>query len=448
MTRCRKIKIIKCFYFVFVVSILTMMGGGSNTMKEPSGEYYDWEKTLKPERPYIHKYHQTLVMKIFLAEKRPPVDEHGNPQDPCKVYLTFEQALEVIKKLDNITCGIPKIVYLVGWQFDGHDSGYPSWSKVNHRLKRKQDETATDSLKWLMEEGFKYNTTVSLHINMLDAYQSSPLWETYVKNDIIGRWENGEFMKGEIFGGEQCYYVSYTREWQTGYAQRRIDELLRMLPIQKAGTIHIDAFHTYPPANRRGPISPWLGISPEEEAATQRKIIRYWRDRGVDVTCEGSIYDLRIDPFVGLQPMAWHYTPIEGCPPSLYCGTPMQAEQEIKKDPQNLSGLLEQFCLKVVPWYYENNETYPHKGKHKIREGNDTFVPALWCKKKTIIAYSENGYYNKKWELPPDWKKVKAVEVSEITLTGPKKIAELPVKNNSIILSLKKGQGVIIKTKE
>lgn len=445
MGRVERFKI-ECVVVLGIV-ILAIMGATSK-MKEPSGEYYDWEKTLKPERPYIHKYHQTLVMKIFLAEKRPPVDEFGNPQDPCKVYLTFEQALEVIKKLDNVTCGIPKIVYLVGWQFDGHDSGYPSWAKVNHRLKRKQDNTAVDSLKWLMEEGFKYNTTVSLHINMLDAYQSSPLWETYVKNDIIGRWENGEFMKGEIFGGEQCYYVSYTREWQTGYAQKRIDELLEMLPIQRAGTIHIDAFHTYPPANRRGPISPWLGITPEEEAATQRKIIRYWRDKGVDVTCEGSIYDLRFDPFVGLQPMAWHYTPIEGCPPSLYCGTPMQAEQEIKIDPENLTGLLEQFCLKVVPWYYKNNDTYPYKGKYKVLEGSDIFIPALWSKKKTIIAYSENGFFGREFELPPDWKRVKAVEVSEITLAGPKKITELLVKNNRLILSVNKGQGLIITVKK
>ena len=54
-------------------------------------------------------------MKIFLAER---TDEGRG----CRVHLAFEQALEVIERLDRITCGAPKIVYLVGWQFNGHDS--------------------------------------------------------------------------------------------------------------------------------------------------------------------------------------------------------------------------------------------------------------------------------------------------------------------------------------
>ena len=82
---------------------------------QPSGEYYAWRKTGQPERPWFHKYDQSLVMKIFLAER---TDEGRG----CKVYLTFEQALDVIQRLDRITCGAPKIVYLVGWQFNGHDS--------------------------------------------------------------------------------------------------------------------------------------------------------------------------------------------------------------------------------------------------------------------------------------------------------------------------------------
>src|ERR1041385_3776265 len=123
---------------------------------QPSGDYYDWRKSGQPERPWFHKYDQSLVMKIFLPER---TDEGKG----CKVYLTFEQALEVIERLDRITCGAPKIVYLVGWQFNGHDSKYPAWGEVNQRLKRAQDPTALESLKWLMHEGRKHHTTVSLH---------------------------------------------------------------------------------------------------------------------------------------------------------------------------------------------------------------------------------------------------------------------------------------------
>ena len=34
---------------------------------QPSGDCYDWRKSGQPERPWFHKYDQSLVMKIFLA---------------------------------------------------------------------------------------------------------------------------------------------------------------------------------------------------------------------------------------------------------------------------------------------------------------------------------------------------------------------------------------------
>jgi hypothetical protein len=53
-------------------------------------------------------------------------------------------------------------------------------------------------------------------------------------------------------------------------------------------------------------ISPFLGYGPERECAAQRKTYRYFRDYGVHVTSEHSAGG-RLDPFVGLQPMAWIY---------------------------------------------------------------------------------------------------------------------------------------------
>ena len=139
----------------------------SDEIPDPSGAYYDWTKTLQPERPYIHDYSQTLVMKM---------DVPG--------HLAFAQTLDVIKRLDNLTCGIPKILYLVGWEHNY--TMFPDWSAVNPRLKRDEDATAGDSLRLLMAEGFKYHTTVSFHINMLDAYADSPLWNTYLQNNVSG----------------------------------------------------------------------------------------------------------------------------------------------------------------------------------------------------------------------------------------------------------------------
>ena len=402
-----------------------------NMPKEPSGDYYDWALTCKPERPFLHDYHQTLVMKIFLAEKR--------PSGGCKVFLTFAQTLDVIRRLDNITCGIPKIVYLVGWQYNGHDSKYPAWDQVNHRLKRDEDATALESLKWLMAEAFKYNTTVSLHVCMIDANMESPLWQTYLDHDIIAKDKQGNLLKGEVFGSwigpdTQSYQMSYAREWETGFAQKRIDGLLAMLPIQRARTLHIDAFHSFAPGrDHDDTISPYLGYTIGKEIQTQRKIYRYFRDRGVDITAEGD-YWLRRDAFVGLQPMAWHFHGISACPPQLYCGTPMQAEVEIRNDPEMLSGLMEQFCLKVAPWHYDNNTTRA-KGAPPVRGHESVFIPALWAE-KALIAYNRKGCPSRQWPLPPGWEEVRQVRLQEITLDGRVDGAVLPVAAGQIAMAL------------
>jgi hypothetical protein len=425
---------------------------------QPPGDYYDWRKTGQPERPWFHKYDQTLVMKIFLAERT-------DAGKGCKVYLTFEQALEVIERLDRITCGAPKIVYLVGWQFNGHDSKYPAWSEVNQRLKRACDPSALDTLKWLMHEGRKHHTVVSLHINALDAYDDSPLWREYLEKDIIAKGKRGAPLKGIVWNGQQSYPLSYAKEWETGCAKRRIDGLLKMLPeLKEARTIHVDAFHTYPPMPPAPPgerdegfkgISPFLGYGPERECAAQRKTLRYFRDWGLDVTSEHSVGG-KLDPFVGLQPMAWIYEPpAPDVPPGLYCGTQMRAESEIRSDPQKLPGLLEQFCLKAAPEIWANTWRTA-RGNHppeatdlqRVLQGNDCCVPLVWKTKPTLVAYSRDGYERKTWKLPVDWAGVKTVHLTNVTVDGVTSVGNAEVKNGEVAFTLTPGRAVVITTRE
>ncbi len=93
-----------------------------------------------PEQPWIHRYDQTLTMKVMVALKK--------PSGGTDVQLSPDQTLEVIKKIDSLTLGIPKIIYLVGWQYDGHDSKYPAFFEANAGLKRAQDASALDSLNF------------------------------------------------------------------------------------------------------------------------------------------------------------------------------------------------------------------------------------------------------------------------------------------------------------
>lgn len=418
---------------------------------QPSGDYYDWRQTGQPERPWFHKYDQSLVMKIFLAERT----DAGRD---CKVYLTFEQARDVLARLDRITCGAPKIVYLVGWQYNGHDSKYPAWGEVNPRLKRAQDATALQSLKWLLHEGRKYHTAVSLHINALDAYEDSPLWPEYLAKDIIAKDKRGAPLKGIVWNGLQSYPLSYAREWETGCAKRRIDGLLHLLPeLQEAHTIHIDAFHTYPPLPGESRvegfkgISPFLGYGPEQECAAQRKTIRYFRDYGLDVTSEHSTGG-RLDGFVGLQPMAWVYEPpAPDLPPSLYCGSPMHAEPEIRTDPQQLPGLLEQFCLKAAPEIWANawreahaNQPPPPAEQQRVLQGEDCCVPLVWKPEPALLAYSRAGYAHKTWKLPATWGRVKTARLTNVTVERLTPAGTLEIQDGALTLTLAAGQAVML----
>ncbi|MBS1704362.1 MAG: hypothetical protein JST40_00700 [Armatimonadetes bacterium] len=416
-----------------------------------SGEYFDWTKTLKPETPWQHDYSQSLVMKLFLCNR----DSQGQVG---RVYLTFEDALQLIKRLDAITFQIPKIAYLVGWQYNGHDSKYPSWDQVNSALKRPQDKSALDSLKWVIREARKYHTDVSLHVNMIDAYKDSPLWQDYFDQDIIAKDQSGNPIPGETFDGIQSYQISYAQEWRKGRTQKRIDNLIKMLPeLKKSGTIHLDAFHSMRPSGVGEMISPYLGISTDEEVATQRKIFRYFRKYGIDATCEGGMYWLRRDPFVGLQPMAWHFHAenfanedwlgkpkgFAGLPPQLYCGTPFNTEVIAMKDPVALPEYIPNVCLKLAPWYLRNRVPQP-KGVNAVVEDRMVFCPALWTK-NLILAYSADVIGPRKFQLPDSWPKAKAVKVSHYTLEGELNSRAVNVDNSQIEIEMRAGQALTIR---
>jgi hypothetical protein len=449
------------------------------------------KQALVQEIQWHHNYHQTLVMKLFLSQAL--CDDKYKRMDNGKseVFCTIEEALEIIKKTDNLTLGIPKIIYLVGWQYNGHDSKYPAWFEGNEKLKRPQDANALESIKWLMEEAKKYHTTVSLHINMFDAYEDSPLWETYVKNDIIAKNSDGSLRKGE-WG----WPISYAQEWYTGFAQKRIDSLCALLPVQEAGTIHIDAFHSWAPIGEKGPgkipyikgpISPYLDFTVADETDAQRNIFKYWASKGIDVTSEGVKF-LRETSFEGYQPMAWWIDfgleDYLNWPASYYTGgtdsgkfgklfgTSMHGEDIFKNDPEKLTGFLKEFYLSTLPWYFLNrldrlyftyspdanavsfseNVQTRMEGKNfsllqegeKYMENGDVFLPARWLKDPAIIAFSDLGYEVKEWSLPLEFRQFKEFSIYKITTTGKQFFNKITSDNGKLVLSLKPGQGVVL----
>lgn len=60
---------------------------------------YLFEEALQVKKyDFYHDYSKCMLMKMFLA--KPDIKRGGS-----KVYINFEKALDMIKKIDNITQG-------------------------------------------------------------------------------------------------------------------------------------------------------------------------------------------------------------------------------------------------------------------------------------------------------------------------------------------------------
>lgn len=251
---------------------------------------------------FYNNYKDSIVYKISLKNK-------------CKTEVTtsIEEVLDIVRLVHDLTCGLPQIIYLVGWQHDGHDSKYPSWGVVGNHCAGFMSSHPIDSLRALMREVRKYNAKISLHINMSDAYQNSPLWNEYVDKDLIARNTDGSLNAGCQWGGELAYNISIVKEWRAGRSQQRILELLDMLPeLKESGTIHIDAF--------LGKGSPGDGISIDDDLGIMVKITDFWHEQGIDVTTEM----LTTCKHIGYFPMVFHLNMDEAgrlkYPAGIICG--------------------------------------------------------------------------------------------------------------------------------
>lgn len=448
-----------------------------------SGEPYDYTQTMQPERPYMLDYSQMMMMKFHLASP----DRKGGSQ----VFLSYDDALEYIKGLDAISRGLPKVVYLVGWQYEGHDCKYPAMDEFNETLKRPEDATAADSFFWLREQASRYNTIVSIHTLISDAYTDSPLWHDYVKNGFICRDANGDFVSPGILNGQPMYYVDNYTEWKKGWLQKRLDRVVDLCRIQDVKTIHIDAFQPHE--------NVYLDVTYDMAEEVCRKVIRYLRDKGIDVTGEFWHGTTRNDTYIGLQAGAWwnDLTCHEraAIPASLSAGgrsgqfswntnpeaaflfgDNMMAETTLDAITYNGIGkravwaeLKSDFCLMTLPYMYYNRHTVVEyqadakrviysdgltadygrqtvtQGNMTLRDRNNVFIPALWVKdRREIIAYSANGYNGRRWVLPADWAGVTEVTMCPLDENGVGDPVTLPVTNNSVTFSLSSGRMAVI----
>jgi hypothetical protein len=206
------------------------------------------------------------------------INAWGPPPPRNQPVTSFEECLTIIRSIAELTGGLPQIVFLVGWQYEGHDSGYPSLDRVN------PDAGGREKLLWLAREAKKYNAVISYHINLDDAYREYPGWDPKVL--CLGR--DGQPYPWIFYKGPgvnlQAYHISHAKEVETGYFARRAQAFLDTAPVEKA--LHLDTF-------RYSNISfgPGESIGMNEELVLGcREIFKWFAARGIDVSSEGP-YD-------------------------------------------------------------------------------------------------------------------------------------------------------------
>ena len=437
---------------------------------------------------YNFDYTKTMMMKMYLATP----DRHGGSD----VNISFEKALDIIKKTDALTLGVHKIIYLVGWQYNGHDDRYPEFFEVNEALKSPGDKTARDSLLRLMEEAGQYHTTVSFHINFTDAYADSELFDEYLAAGALIRRPDGTPDPIEEYNGKPCYKVSFYEEWKSGLFRRRFDRFLDTLPVAETGTVHVDNFQCY--YNN----APEVDLA--EEQAARNQILDYVRSRGLDVTSEFAYREgpdgrdsynhycmgHPVYPIATLGRIAalWWFDNIRDdeyleYPPQYlgggiphdpaFCGTfygNIHGEHlwmgEHLRDDAWVPLFVREFCMIQLPYFYlcaHRRERIENDASGKtayfsgdvvsrsadgsisengivLKDAHSVLLP-LYQRDGTHVFCSDTAYEG--WRDIPGCASSRA-KVSRITASGPEALYEAEIKNGKIRLRAGAGEALLI----
>lgn len=420
--------------------------------------------------------------------------------------LDIEDALEAIRRVDNLSRGLEKKCYLVGWQTNGHDSAFPYFGEVNPRHKRPMDKDSLESLKWLMKEAKKYHTTVTLHVNFSDAYtDDNPLGQKMLENQIAIRTKDGTIRQTGRWAGHVGFFASAYANYFTGNWQKnQIDPLIAMLPELKGQSVHPDAWYSHGDA--------YYGLTAFDTADAQRRSAKYVREKyGMDLTTE---FDFQFGGGDGADhvlyfPMIWQGGWCDNDPlkvPSYFQSTVNQTTHNGQKlmvtgryfgegsavEPDlwsgdygniQMPGLKESFAQKELTRQYLNTllraslKDDPSAGGEAVlyagdgqkvvsswngddstvykrtvtvgdgvilQEPGNVFMPMTWRPGLEIQAWSQSGYTDKSWKLPVEWKDVAKVDLYDLSLEGLRYVKTIDVSDGKIRMSLAKDQTAVL----
>ncbi|NLU40633.1 MAG: hypothetical protein GXX08_00325 [Firmicutes bacterium] len=246
-----------------------------------------WQAAARALRVGVHGltpdiYKRALVRKYMLPtgpalDRRRQANRSGG--------RTFRSVLDMIRKVHNLTDGVPQVVYMVGFQCEGHDTGYPFVFEVNQLAGTYED------LIECISEARRYNTVLSMHDNYDDAYKGP-----YFDPDIIAMDERGQMLKGWIWTSGLSYIISPAKYVKSGRMKDRVKKTVEMYRIHTS--YHLDVLTS---EARRPDFDPaWL-VDSDSALQCKHAIVNEFNKYGIDITSEVLCH-----AFVGKVGFAYH----------------------------------------------------------------------------------------------------------------------------------------------
>ncbi len=264
-------------HFIHAEDIQQKKQQQQDTGKMPVLHTLDWtdaaryfQSLIGPEKKCNPYYDNALVYKTLQATIRKP-------------RLSVEGALDFIRRVHNLTDGMRQVCYMTGFQYIGHDSGWPDVSVVYDAVGTKE------GIRQAIVEARRYNAELSFHLNYDVFSDTSPLFE----GQYVTRTSTGKIGGQGMWDGNQLYGLNIPayRKQLCGL----IDKVIAEYGI--AGTVHLDTYSCGPYVYDASPLHPTPAYD-----LTQAKLdfIKEFNRRGLDMTSEGLT-----DPYVGHIGHVW-----------------------------------------------------------------------------------------------------------------------------------------------
>lgn len=236
-----------------------------------------WQNCLPKLRKGIKKKTDMYDRCVFYYN-----DVCKGPGEPAK---TFNDALEEVKTIYELTGGVKQYMLLCGWQHDGHDTGYPDVFTINERVGTQRE------MERCVEEAKKYNACITFHDNYDDIYEENG----YFDSDIAATGANGKYYSSWIWTSGVSVMTSFPKYFKTKKMQERVRKTTELLPLDKS--YHIDVLSQ---EVRRYDFDKNIKSAAQETLEYKYKVIDEFEKYGITVTSEGVTH-----PFAGKIGYAW-----------------------------------------------------------------------------------------------------------------------------------------------